>query len=478
MRILTRLSICTLLLTACLQHASAQEWQSYQLTHFLPNRYVQQCGAVADSLGSVHCYAISYMAMPGGVPMYYLRTDFYGHILTDTVRINPMSPMSEPNFTSVVGDGGRSWCVWSDTPPGEPTNRAMFLAGRDAHGAQFLPQTLLGGGGASGPPNWDLAAALRPQDSTIHLVGQVGVYSYGRFTTAGDTIVWHEPIDGLTDGIGAAMAMGPDGVPWAAMRSGYSSIATEILLVRFGEDSSQTVYHPFGSEVQHWAISNMGIDQHYSFHLLVSCDTASLAYVRLDSDLTVQEWQTIDSTPWSGFAAMRCDPEGNCVFVWDRDPGLYWAYRSADGTWPHSPALIDPTMRASSFSVVAMSDEQFAFTTQAHPQAEYFSQLRLYTWGFPPDAASEPRTSLPRINLTAYPNPFGSTLTVTLPFGTAHELTLYDILGRVALTLSAPQNTSTFSVSDPRLTSLPSGTYFLTLRGNNQVVPTQIIHFK
>ena len=134
MRIMTRLSICALLLAACLQHASAQEWQSYQLTNFTAyGDQVRQCGSVADTFGNLHHYLIGQLGQNGiHQPLLYMRTDFYGHILTDTVCIDDRMLHPVPYFTGVVGDGNRSWCVWSDRIPSDSTHWGLFMTGRDA----------------------------------------------------------------------------------------------------------------------------------------------------------------------------------------------------------------------------------------------------------------------------------------------------------------------------------------------------------
>ena len=115
----------------------------------------------------------------------------------------------------------------------------------------ILPTTLLGyPGGGDGPPSWDLAAVYRPADQTIHLVGNTLPYYYYRFKVIGpDTQIWHQPIDSVVMGVDPEIHLGPDGTPWAAMRSDIVTGGTEILLVRFGDDGRQTAYYPFGRDV-------------------------------------------------------------------------------------------------------------------------------------------------------------------------------------------------------------------------------------
>jgi hypothetical protein len=103
--------------------AFGQEWQAYPLTDYTSGE-VRQCGSVMDTLGNVHHYFITAL---GDIDFtwqtYYMRTDMYGRVLTDTVRLDTYTgPYSHSSFTSVVGDGANSWCV-SSSPATAP--RAM-----------------------------------------------------------------------------------------------------------------------------------------------------------------------------------------------------------------------------------------------------------------------------------------------------------------------------------------------------------------
>jgi hypothetical protein len=457
--------------------AFGQTWQHYQLTNFPEPGQVRQCGSVADTLGNLHHYFIAAFG-PYDYALYYDRTDAYGHVLTDTIRIDGFSDrFNPPFFTSVVGDGSHSWCVFSARAT-TARQRGLYLAGRDVDGQESQPTRLLGyPGGGEGPPSWDLSAVYRAQDSTIHLVGNVDPYCYYRFRTNGDTLIWHRRIDGVNWGAGPQIHLGPDGTPWAAMRSDYGIGRTEVLLVRFGEDTSETVYRPFGRDVLTYALG-FSIDAAYGFNFMLNSDTLALGYIQLDSSLSLTSSYALDST-FDGFGTMEGDSVGNCLFVWDKDPGLKWAFRRADGTWMQRPTLISAHMTASSFSVVTMDSDRFAFTCQGHLRPEEpFLELQLYTYGFPPDAVPTVRVSQPAASLTAYPNPFGSALQIDLPATGGRRITLFDILGRTVWTAPLLPNASHVWVGDPSLAQLPSGTYFVSVQGNQPVAPKQIVHFK
>jgi hypothetical protein len=445
--------------------AFGQTWQHYQLTDYASPGELRQCGSVADSLGNFHHYFIAWL---GGsiedVPMFYMRTDPYGHILTDTTRLNDFStPHNLPIFTSVVGDGANSWCVFADWNL-TTLQRGLYLAGRGLIGRESQETRFLGSpGGGEGPPSWDLSAAYRPQDSTIHVVGNVLPFYYYRFKTNGDTLIWHRQIDGVTMGVDPEIHMGPDGTPWAAMRNDRPTGGTEILLIRFGTDTSETVYRPFGNDVPTWYVHDFGIDEAYDLHFMVSSDTVDLGYIRLDSSLQVQEAHTLDSA-FGGFGSMKTDSLGNCLFIWDRDPGLRWAYRRSDGTWPHPPSTISAHMTASSFSIVTMDHERFAFTCQGHLHPEELHlRLQLYTYGYPPDALQDHRIESISNEFQVYPNPTNGGLMLNGPLASVKSLAIYNVLGQRVITVESGGRLSNWGSVPIEFDGLPSGTYFLEI---------------
>ncbi len=461
--------------------ASAQQWQSYQLTHFTPPGQVRQCGSVADSLGNIHHYLTCLLSALQDNALFYMRTDFYGHILTDTVRLNGFAGQrGEPSDICVVGDGQHSWCTFAEYTQGYGSPRGFYLTGRDGQGEEILPPTLMNYPVSYVQHGDGTAAALRMRDSTIHWVGVIPPsyrFGYCRFTTQAETLIWGRQVDGL-EGVeeNPSIVLSPvDGRGWAAMRSGWSTVGTYILVVRFGEDTSQTVYHPFEGSTVVWGVGAncFGMDRHGNFDFVVGNDTTgnNAAYTRLDSTFqVVRDWQLLSSVFWA-FGTLKTDSAGNCLCIWNENPGLRWAYRRADGAWLPPSTTITPTMRASSFSVVVMDSSRVAFTCQAHPQIESFLQLRLYTYGFPPDAVPEPKVSTTRAaRITVYPNPFTSMLQLDLPVGHGQVVVLYDLLGREVWRRAVPDGEHSLSVNDPHLAQLPSGTYYLTLRG--KVLPS------
>ena len=226
-----------------------------------------------------------------------------------------------------------------------------------------------------------------------------------------------------------------------------------------------------------WYVHDFGIDAHYNFHFMVSSDTVNLAYIRLDSSLQVQEVYTLDPL-FDGYGTMKADPAGNCLFIWNRYPGLHWAYRAADGVWDQMPAEIAHLTRACSFSILAMDSNTFAFTAMCAEQGQSYLQLRLYTYGWPPpnDVAGSPRPPQ-TAQIAAYPNPFTTSLNLELPVA-ARELTIYDILGRAVWTQSLTTESRRIALAEPRLNQLPSGVYFLSVDGQGLKQRLPLVHVR
>jgi hypothetical protein len=477
--LMTLTALCFLLAASVF----GQEWRSFQLTNFPPYGQVWECGTVADSLGNLHHYFRA--GLPDGFggfdrSVLYLRTDLYGHILTDTVRLTTSLRYPEPYFANVVGDGGHAWCVWSGWIPADSTHRGLFLAGRDTQGRELLPQTLLGPGAGEGLQSWVMDATLRPEDNTIHVVMEgapPGPGFYYRVTTRAETLIWRHPIEGLHYGFGPKIHLGPDGTPWAVFVNDLGTGTADLALVSFGPDTSHVIFRPFGSPQREWYLYDFDIDGDYNFHFMIHHDTASVAYFRLNADLQIVERRTLDNGP-DGFGSLRTDSEGNCLFVWDQDPGLYWAFRTASGTWSHPPTLMNANLYASSFSLMLLDTSQFAFTAQCALRTEQFEQLYLYTYGFPPDAVPEAQHSQNKsVELSISPNPFNATTRIgySLPQTGNVRLEVYDVTGRLAATLvrgrvDAGEHDARFDGN-----AMASGIYFVRLQAGTSSQVQKIV---
>lgn len=461
--------------------AWSQQWQSYQLTDFPPPGQVRECSSLADSFGNHHHYfyvQFHPLHVPSQV-LFYMRTDFYGNILTDTVRLNGFAGnQPAPRCIRAVGNGSHSWCVFGERVPTEQT-RGLFLTERDENGQEVMPPTLLGYDGAW--EGWNTSALLDPVNNIIHLVGtNTNPCYYYRFTTTAETLQWQRPINGmLNQGLNTSMILSPvDGLPWASMITANSEMGY-LLLVRFNEDSSQTVYFPLEDQSIGIGHNGFGMDANGRLDIRGGTDTVQSAYFHVDSTFqNIIDQQTLSQTV-AGFGALQTDSAGNCLMVWSNGVyGLRWAYRRADGQWMPRPALIDTNMYLNFFSIVNMENQRLAFTAEGVRRSEDFSQVYLYTCGFPPNGVTTPKPVTLSQTFSAYPNPFGSSLQLTLPGLPDQTVILYDILGRTVWTQRVLAGVYNLNVTDPRLALLPFGTYFLALQGHSQIVPIQITHIK
>jgi hypothetical protein len=473
------------------RHASAQEWQSYQVTHFAPPGQVRECSSVADSFGNIHHY-FKCDAL-GGVlvtPLFYMRTDFYGNILTDTVRLDAFAGNSaNPFHPTALTDGTHNWCLFTDYDPVRHY-QCLFMTERNSDGSEVFPPTVIdypfehifaAGEGMS--------AVYRPQDQTIHLL-RVSVYF--RLTTMGDTLIWAHPINGMTP-LGAyfpSWVINPaDGLPWASMSTADGLGGGAFLVTRFNEDTSQVTHYPlpgstFGAGPDNYSFG-MDASGHADFR--GGMDTARFCYLRLDSTFqNIVDYRRLNEIEVA-HAALKTDSAGNCLIVWFPDDGVYFAYRRADGIWTHPPTAIDHSRYANFFTIIRMDSTALAFTAECAPRFQDFEQLYLYTYGLPPDtthdAVPEPCHSNPIVSISAYPNPFTSSLRLELPGGEARAVILYNVLGREVWRQTVPAGMRTLSIDDPVLRELPSGTYYLSLEGsagsgNARPRGIQIVHTK
>ena len=473
-----------LCLLMCLIAGTAwgQEWQHYQLTDFPPPGQVRECSSVADSFGHVHHY-FRCLFNPIYVrhePLFYMRTDFYGNILTDTVRLNDFAgDYPAPRCVKALGDGTHSWCVFGERVSPEEELRGLFLAERDENGQEVIPPTFLGYDGAWESDN--TSAVLDHSDGTIHVVGTVFPCYYYRFTTSAETLQWRRPINGLLmEGLNTSLILSPaDGRPWASMVTVDGQGGGHMLVVRFNEDTSQTVYLPLQGQLVGIGHDGFGMDAEWNIDCHIGTDTVEMGYARIDSTFqTILDYQTLCQNV-SGFTTLRTDPLGNCLNVWSTGAyGLYWAYRRASGEWMPPPTAINSEMELCFFSIVTMDSSRFAFTATGIEGFEDYQQLRLYTYGFPPNDATSPKPISRYATMTAYPNPFGSSLQLSLPGLRNQTIILYDLLGRTVWSYTVPSGVRHLKVNDPQLGELPSGTYFLALRGHSQIVPLHITHSK
>ena len=426
------------------------------------------------------------------MPVYYFRTGYYGRLLTDTVRLNGFNTgWITVGDLRAVGDGNHTWCSFRTPIPGQSSRWGVYMTERDAQGEEIYPAQLLDYplSDAYGPLGYNAACAFLPGARTIHWTGLMPAghrYRYARMTASADTLIGGRRIDGVDYRCSnvTLVASPHDGHPWASMvvaaeNGGFDGIR----LVRFNADTSQTVYHPLPETSLGIWPNSLAIDGHGDFFTVMGCDFVHAAFVLLDSvTQQVREWRTIDRTH-DCFASVVADSAGNCGGLLSFVPGVRWFWRSADGSWPHPPAEISANLDAWHVSIVQATEERFAFTATCieDDAGKATTQMRLYTFGFPLDTAQAPdRAQNSRsisVGVSAYPNPFSAALQIEMPDTRAQAVVLYDVLGREVWSKEVAEGVRQMSVTDARLGELPSGTYYLAVKGSS-VGRTRVMHVK
>ena len=242
---------------------------------------------MADTFGNVHHYFHASLSnlVPANEPIYYMRTDFYGNILTDTVRLNGFAGIyPHPQAVIALSDGHHSWGVFSERVfPDSLIPGGVYLTERDENGEEVMPPTLVGYGWLDAQ---NTKAVLNPADMTIHLIGtSFWPCYYSRFTTTAETLQWNRSINGLVDNRGRSttIIISPaDGHAWASMNT-HGDPTTSWRVVRFEEDTAQTVFYPLQGQAALCRSNGFGMDANGNADFHIWTDTVLVAYVRLDS---------------------------------------------------------------------------------------------------------------------------------------------------------------------------------------------------
>jgi hypothetical protein len=392
-----------------------------------------------------------------------------------------------------VGDGSHSWCVFTDRDPHDG-GMYLYMTERDSAGNEVFAPRQLGPGSGGNARDHDLSSVLDTFGGLIH-VCSIGTFPYSRFTTSGDVQILRRPLDGdPPDPLYPAMTICPaDGRPWASFRIG-TEWDLHILLARFGEDTSQTIYHALANSAVWWIPGNLGMDSHRCAHIFASCDTSLSIYIKLDSTfqniedyLSTHLIHSIYETYWQ---FLKTDEAGNTIIFLTTDTpairGLWWGYRRADGVWTHPFSRIDPDMQVSTLNVVAMDSEKFAFTMSSFAtMTSAYAQLYLYTYGFPPDTTQDVivhnRPAIPQaLCLTVHPNPFNSSARIgfDLPQSGPVTLEVFDETGRHARTLLDTRQEAGHHEIVFKGDGLASGTYFVRLRAGNLARSQKLVLMK
>lgn len=473
-----------LILFVCLALNSgswAQDWQRYQVTRFPitdPQTWgVRDFDVTRTPDGSLHFQLQTYWDWAHDeMSNYYLRTDDYGHILTDTTLLDPHGNVGHtPWHAASVGDGqGNVWNLWSEMD--SAYHHHLYITACNSLGQTWLPPVKLGLGSSGGAlSNQVMDAAYSAVDSSIIVSYEFGYYH--RISRTGERLEWRRDLPETRPFAWMFMHTDYHGYAWAGTRPSLGQPA-DIALYKFLPDSGVQAYYPFGpTDTERWGLYDFAFGPDGSWHALVYHDSAQMAYVQLDSNFVLQEWRTLIQTHLDAeFWSLCVDPAGNCLIIWERESSdwrPWWALRNAAGEWVVEPQLMGIDAIMAQIHIIPTGAGRWVVPTAT-------GNLYIFNYGYPPDTMSvvTGRTVTITPPLVIGPNPFSSSLTIGALGGRGGSVRLYDILGRKVLTHKIPTGVVSFTISNPLLTQLPSGSYFLSLDGQrrNQALP--IIHVR
>jgi hypothetical protein len=460
--IMNRLLACLIFLWMPLL-AFGQQWQSHQLTHLPQNCPVADYSVYRAPNGNLHFYTDIYLGFQHSQHyFYYFRSDEYGHILTDTVRLDSGWTYADPNYCMAVGDDhGNSWGLWCDYTNEQTHLPWLCITGRDSTGNERLPSTIVGVGGRGGTHVYN--AAYWPQREHIMVTASGWPGTYMSINPQGDTVAWSRffPEDRPTSN---EIRIHSDfsGNIWSGTRYSTDQSA-DIVLFKWLTDTSLVSYYMFGhSSGERWGVYDFAVDPVNGFHLLVNHDSAQFSYVRLDSNLALLEWKTLLREPTAVDAALTLDVDGSCAIAWAAGSDgfrFWWALRQPDGLWSIQPVRVQPTIIGSFPRIASAGDGRWVLTVMSH-------DLFLFTYGFPPDAVDERTPTIPVSDFMLYPNPTNGGLFVQGSTGSVKAMAVFNVLGQQVISLPVPRGANgMFSL--PQIDALSTGEYFLSIKTRN-----------
>ncbi len=470
--------LCLLIVFCCASSAWAQEWQRFQVTRFpitTPTTWgIHDFDVARTPDGSLHYQMHTNVDYQHGeMRNYYLRTDDYGHVLTDTTLLDPHGYSGHTPWhpVSVADNSGNVWNLWSEEDSASYFH--LYITACNSLGQTWLPPVKLGLGAIGGGSANDVTdAAYNAVDSSI-IISYVFGY-YHRISRTGERLEWRHDLPETRPFARMFMHTDYHGYAWAGTRASLGQLA-DIVLYKFLPDSGVQAYYPFGpTDTERWGLYDFAFGPDGSWHALVYHDSVQMAYVQLDSNFFLQEWRTL-VRPFSMVdGTLHIDGAGNCLIVWKRESDdwrPWWALRNAAGEWVKEPQSMGIDAMTGQIHIIPTGTGRWVV-----PSATM--NLYLFNYGYPPDTASTitRRTVTLAPSLIVGPNPFSSSLTFSALGIPGTTIRLYDILGREVLALPTPAGQTSYTFTSPVLQNLPSGKYFLSLDGHAQQRCLPVIH--
>lgn len=486
-----RLGFAVLLLAMLfvLNLCEAQEWGQVELAQ--SEFGIQRAEMASDSFGNLHIYYLDVVSRHGAhfhTQLKFMYVSGSGNILWGPTTLNPNVVHPSAQYVNVTGDGmTKSWCIWGDTLVEPQGVRGMLLASFDAQAQELTDAVYLGPLSGQANTQWNFDLVYRPQNSTLHLVDARFLAYYSEVTSEGEVLVWWQPVDTIFITSEVHMATSPSGEVWAVFRNeipGY----VEAVFVRFNDDGSMTVLHPFGTGQEHFsAVRDFAFGQNGEAHLVTDYDDIGRQYCRMDSVFSIEEWHDLGVGPSISYVSLGVNQSDHVLVTWaeewDHVIDLYGSIRAPDSGWTQNGAVIASQLREIGYLYAAPIDNNnWAFLTSVetdnpprNPSSLYLFTTDTTTSEVTIDLIETPSSLL----LSTFPNPFNSTLSISLsiPEHQAVTVSLYDLLGReVDVIHRGRLESSTINYAAPA--NLASGVYFIRAATESQTVMRKVVLLK
>ncbi|MBL0061162.1 MAG: T9SS type A sorting domain-containing protein [bacterium] len=328
-------------------------------------------------------------------------------------------------------------------------------------------------------------------DHTLHLIGTHYLFFgfHSKFSANGDVLAWQEPVDSIFISEEVSAVTSTTGDVWAVYRNEVPG-GIEALFVRMNEDGSQTVRRPFGAAPEFFSYANsLTTAPNGDICCCASVSGGHIKrYCRLDSTLAVVEWRDLVVNDLVLRNAIASNNAGQVFVTWGEEPSpsVYSVYASTyDQTegWISDGAPIGSQLRPLTyFDACPISDENEWAVVGCILDSDgspFYPDLYLFTTDTATSVSSNNARLANSQMFTTYPNPFNSTLSISLEIPLHQEVTvsLYDLLGReVDVIQRGRLESSTLSYSAPP--SLASGIYFVRAVTAREAVMRKVVLLK
>jgi len=453
----------------------AQEWtEDIQLTWIEENpdmpRFSHDSFPVYDGQGHIHVIYTRQIERPDSSNVYYMRLDTIGNILDQPRKISQQTS-SVSNLRGILGSSGNIHFTWGN----EANHDAWPRYCRFSPSSELLDSTRALSKYAANPLK-DSQGNLwmaKPSNKMFKMTEN------GNFT--GDSVMFHPGPK--------AIAISPNDLVYVFYQVAVpGNVSLHCAVSDFEGNIRMDV--PLTDTTRNGAMAGV-------YTVSISSDSVIYMIYELmvptrlrcmDMDLVTLFDIPIESTP-TGFGKINgtLDPDGNYHMCWQTDSvvalsryHLNYAVVNNQGEYLSEPLWISHSIRALSYGDIALipysleSRQIFFFKVL---QSNYPQEVQIFRKSCPPpnERADESVLEVVNLNLSAYPNPFNSTVTIPFSFAAINRgkrsLAIFDPLGRrvadfspcLPQLIAANRHSLTWNAS-----GMPAGQYIVRLEAGNQ----------